>query len=169
LTKTTDRLEMFAPAQFRDLSDADKLSQPAFTPEAGGLELSAAGGQRSTSEMVRRDVRYERIIVDRKSRRVVTRFYPQLDSIFTHFVAGASASRSALSQTVKTQYQPFPDKVQIETETFAVALQSNNQAFAAAASFTSRAQAADFLARTVAANPGLADTLHVIPGFEVAA
>ena len=50
------------------------------------------------------------------------------------------------------------------------ALRSNNTVFHAdAAAFTSQAAAGDYLARTVAEDPTLAGTLHVLPQFEVAA
>ena len=41
LVKQGDAQEKFAPEQFRNLEDADKLSQPAFQPEHAGLELVA--------------------------------------------------------------------------------------------------------------------------------
>ncbi len=43
LARKSDAFEQFAPAQFQDLSDADKLSKPAFERERSGLDLSAAG------------------------------------------------------------------------------------------------------------------------------
>ena len=53
-------------------------------------------------------------------------------------------------------------------ETYAVAHQSDNTVLDATAStFTSRAAALDHLSQAVAADPGLAGQLHVLPGFEV--
>ena len=45
LVKTRDAAGVFAPAQFKDLDDADKLSQPAYVPQDSGIELSAAGNR----------------------------------------------------------------------------------------------------------------------------
>src|SRR5262249_14982083 len=39
LVKTRSLQEPFAPAQFRNFSDADKLSQAAYAPQDSGLEL----------------------------------------------------------------------------------------------------------------------------------
>jgi hypothetical protein len=170
LAKTGDRLELFAPAQFRNMGDADKLSTPAFEPDPGGIELSAAGGQLVSSEMARRVVRYERIILDSNFKRQQRPFFLTLDTLFVHFLAGASVSRNDLSVTRKKQMQPFAEKVRVNAEAFTVAFQADNRAFGDdATSFTSRAQALDYLNRQVSANPDLADSLHVIPNFEVAA
>ena len=43
LAKKDDAFEQFAPAQFQNFSDSDKLSRPAFAPEKSGLNLSGAG------------------------------------------------------------------------------------------------------------------------------
>ena len=64
LVRQRDAEEKFAPAQFRNLEDADKLSQPAFQPEHAGLELVAPVRTRTPSRAVQRTVRYEEIIID---------------------------------------------------------------------------------------------------------
>ena len=43
LVKRRDALRRFPPAQFRRLSDAQKLSAPAFQEEVSGLELGVSG------------------------------------------------------------------------------------------------------------------------------
>jgi hypothetical protein len=75
-----------------------------------------------------------------------------------------------LSAYQKAQRQPLAGSVTLLPETFAVALTANNAVFhPQAAAFTSQAAAREFLARTVANDPTLAGTLHVLPRFEVAA
>jgi hypothetical protein len=65
---------------------------------------------------------------------------------------------------------PYGDPVTLSTETYAVAhVADNTVVHSEAASFTSPASAHDYLANAVAADPGLAGTLHVLPAFEVAA
>jgi hypothetical protein len=65
--------------------------------------------------------------------------------------------------------RPQPGSVSVSTEKFAVAYQSNNQAFhSEAAAFSSQAQAQDYISSAVGANPSLDGALHVIPHFEVA-
>jgi hypothetical protein len=79
-------------------------------------------------------------------------------------------ARSDLSRHSKRALQPFDDKITVTDETYTVAFQSNNQAFAAeAVSFHSEASARDYLSRKVTEDAALADALHVIPNYERAA
>jgi len=170
LARKADAFERFAPAQFQNFSDADKLSKPAFSPERAGLDLSATGAEVRSSVMVKRIVRYEEIIIDNNFKRFARRFRSFAGVLFELFLAGNSVARSDLSRHSKRAMQPFDDKITVTDETFTVAFQSNNQAFAAeAVSFHSEASARDYLSRRVAGDPSLADSLHVIPSYERAA
>jgi hypothetical protein len=167
LTRKADAIELFAPGQFEKLDDAARLSRPAFEPEHGGLELSAAGQDLASARMVKRNVRYEEIIIDTNYKRFVRRFFGFFGSLFTHFLAGNSVSKSVLSQHSKQQLQPFDEKIKVVPHAYVVAFQSSNKAFTTSASFTSEASARAFLRSEVARDASLADSLHVIPGYEV--
>jgi hypothetical protein len=170
LGKKGDVLEQFAPAQFRNFDDAQKLSQPAYAPEHGGLDLSVQGQQLASSQMVRRVVRYEEIIIDSGFKRFARKFSEFAGTLFQFFLAGASVSKSELSQFEKNKLQPFKEKIAVQPETFTVAFQATNKTYAAdAASFTSAASAHDYLNRKIAKDANLRDALHVIPEFEKAA
>jgi hypothetical protein len=167
LGKTGDAFEQFALGQYQDMSDDDRLSRPAFGPERGGLDLSAAGQQLRSSRMVRRVVRYEEIILDSNFKRFVRPFSRFTASLFNFFLARASVAKSDLSTAKQKQFQPFEEKVDVTPETFSVAHQASNKAYAAdAVSFLSEASARDYMEREIAKDPGLAETLHVIPDFE---
>ncbi|HEX8188001.1 MAG TPA: DUF6603 domain-containing protein [Pyrinomonadaceae bacterium] len=170
LAKKADAFEQFAPAQFQNFQDSQKLSSPAFEPERSGLELSAAGADLRSSVMVKRIVRYEEIIIDNNFKRFQRRFRGFFGSLFEFFLGGNAASRCDLSQATRLRLQPFEEKIAVRGETYTVAFQSNNQAFAAdAATFHSEASARDYMNSRVAADASLADTIHVIPSFERAA
>ena len=161
--------EQFAVAQFENLSDAQKLSQAAYSPLDSGLELAAAGLYASGTA-ISDNVRYDLTIIDTKFRRLPLRFFVLLGSLFTHFLKGSSVARSNLSAYRQAQTQPWADKVAVKPEGFAVANLADNTVYhPEAASFTSQAAANDYLTRAVAQNPNLAGTVHVIPHFEVAA
>jgi hypothetical protein len=169
LARKADALEPFAPAQFQNFTDAEKLSEPAFAPEHSGVDLSAAGEDIRSSVMVRRVVRYEEIIIDTFYKRFARRFRGYFGVLFAFFLGGAAVSHCELSKAVKTKLQPFEDKIDVRPETFTVAMQSTNQAYSPdSRSFHSEASARDFMASRVAADPGLADAVHVIPSYEVA-
>jgi hypothetical protein len=170
LQRKNDAFEQFAPAQYQNFSDADKLSKPAFAPERGGLELSAAGADLRSSKMVRRVVLYEEIIIDSNYKRFARRFRGFFGSLFVFFLKGSAAARCEVSNATRQRLQPFDDKIAVGAETYTVALQANNRPVAAdAVSFHSEASAREYLSARVAVNPALADAIHVIPSFERAA
>lgn len=162
LAKQGDVDEQFAPAQFQDFGDAEKLSKPAFELMHGGLDLSVDGQQLHSGALVKRVVRYELITIDgafRSHRRFPLLFV----GLFAHFLAGNAASRSVLSQAVKRQHVPFEDKVEVAAgEEFAVAATATN---AAVATFPSEAMAREHLLHELGADAAL----HVIPAYEAAA
>jgi hypothetical protein len=169
LAKRADVEEQFAPAQFKKFDDAAKLSQPAFEPGHGGIELSVAGAQLSSATAVKRVVRYELITIDSNFRNF-QRYFVFIDVLFVHFLAGASVSRSPLSRFEGAKLQPFEDRIEVGRETYVVANQADNIAYAAGtAVFTSEAMAHDFVQREVEQDAALAGELHVIPAFEVVA
>jgi hypothetical protein len=170
LAKSRDLQEQFAPSQFKSFDDATRLSQPAYAPEDGGIELSASGSAYASATALTRVVRYDLTIIDTKLRRFRSRFFQFTGALFVHFLSGASVAFSTLSAFQKAQTTPFVDTVAVNAETFAVANRADNTVFRPeAAAFTSVSSASDYVARAVAEDPSLADTLHVLPQFEVAA
>lgn len=162
--------EQFALAQFKNLGDAAKLSQAAYSPMDSGLELSAAGNAYASGTAITCNVRYDLTIIDTKLRRFKKRFFVLAGSLFNHFLEGSSVARSPFSAYRKNQTQPFTEKVTVNPESFAVAVAASNTVFhPEAAAFSSHAAASDYLSRAVAKDPSLDGSLHVIPQFEVAA
>jgi hypothetical protein len=169
LTKTRDLQEQFSPSQFRDFDDATKLSQQAYVPQDSGVEL-AGGSNLTSATAITRPVRYDLTVIDAESEPVRFKFFPHLRGLFVTHLRANSAAQSKLSAAYRTQTRPYPDAVQVSSETFAVAFQSSNRvAHPDAAAFTSQASAQDYIAKAVAADPSLHGQLHVLPQFEVAA
>lgn len=170
LGKAGDLQEQFAPAQFKDLDDAAKLSQPAYVPQDSGIELAVTGITYASGTAITRIVRYDVTIIDTKLRRSFRKFFIFAVGLFNHLLRGASVTRCDLSAFRRAQVNPFSESVTVMPETFAVVLRTNNTAFRSdARSFTSQAAANDFIARAVAADRTLDGTLHVLPQFEMAA
>jgi hypothetical protein len=170
LVKTATLQEQFAPAQFVAMSDADKLSQPAYAPQDGGIEMAASGGAYASGTAIVRIVRYDVTIIDTALRTLSSRFVTYAAGLFRFGLRGNAAARSPLSGAQHDLTHPYTGSVQVSAETFAVAQTSNNTVYSAdAAAFTSQSSARDYISRAVAADPSLAGTLHVLPQFEVAA
>jgi hypothetical protein len=158
--------DRFAVAQYRTMDDAAKLSAPAFELMESGVELGAAGNPWVTGPAATRTVRYESIIVDTAFERFARPYFEFWGQLFVHFAAGASVSRSALSLATERKRQPFEAKVSVTEPGFVVAHQADNTAFVETA-FGSHAEATAYLQETVAGDPSLADSIHVLPASEV--
>jgi hypothetical protein len=170
LAKIADVDESFAPAQYDELGDGEKLSRPAYEPRHGGIELSVEGNQLASGAMVKRVVRYDLITIDTLYRRFKRRFFLYSAALFAHFLTGASVSLSVLSATHQKKLKPFEETIVVGPETFAVSFVDTNSTFAAeTVGFSSVAVAQAYAAQLMADDPRLAGALHVIPEFEVAA
>ena len=169
LTRQGDAFEAFAPAQYQELSDAEKLSRPAFSLERSGLVLSS-GTDFQSSGMVKRNVRYEEIVLDTNFKRFAQPFSGYAGSLFNFFARGGSAARTELSHATKVARQPFAAAIAVGGDTYTVAFAADNKAVAEdAISFATESMARDYMNRKIAADRSLADRLHVIPTFERAA
>jgi hypothetical protein len=170
LGKTRNLQEEFAPSQFQNFSDAQKLSQPGYVPLDSGIELAVGGVALASGTAITRNVRYDLTIIDTKLRRVFFRFFIFTGTLFRFFLNGGSVTRSPLSAYQQAQRQPFEGTVMVSPETFAVAFTATNKLYQPeAAAFTSQAAANDYVARTVVNAPTLAGKLHVLPQFELTA
>jgi hypothetical protein len=166
LVKLTDAGDMFALAQFQNLSDADKLSLPSFERQNAGVELAPDGTATTSARAVRRGARYEQVVIDEQVR-TPTHLVSYNTALFQHLMAGAGVARSPLSRAEKNLRQPFSDRIAVTGDAYVVASTRDNTAQTDV--FTSHAQARARLDTMLATDPGLIDTLHVIPATEVAA
>ncbi len=150
----------FALAQFKDMTDADKLSSPSFEQLIAGVRISLGNGTIGMGKMVRRVVEYEEIIIDTKRKRPLKK--GQSAGLFNHYLVGNAASKSVLSKNYQNSLQPFADRINLQEESFAVAFTDNNILYHVNASFSSKAMADDYLKKAIAANRNLQDSIHVI-------
>jgi hypothetical protein len=134
------------------------------------------GVQIRTSRAVRRVIRYETIIIDNNFKRHVKTFFNFLvagyavlnDFLFTHFLAGNSASQSPLSKHQRDRLQPFAEQITVQSPGFSVVFTADNRPVdTAAATFSSQAAAQRYLEGQASADGSLARTMHVVPNAEV--
>jgi hypothetical protein len=168
LAKVADTKESFATAQYKNLSDANKLSAPSYEKQNAGIELSVSNQQLKSSAAVKRVVRYEQNIIDNNFVSLLIRFVAIGAEFFNHFLGRNAASKSALSASYKAQKAPVEQKVIVKEAGYVVASTMNNSPHSKEAYFASHAQAQDFLRAQVSQSPGLQDSLHVIPSAEAA-
>jgi len=166
LAKVADTKEQFPTAQYKNLSDANKLSAPAYEKQNAGIELSVSNQQLKSPAAVKRVVRYEQNIIDNNFISLLVRFVAISAEFFNHFLGRNAASKSALSANYKTQKAPIDQKIVVKEAGYVVASTMNNSPHSEQAFFASHAQAQDFLRTQVSKSPELQDSLHVIPSAE---
>ncbi len=161
--------EQFAIAQFQEMDDQKKLSQPDFEMQQSGLELSVGGQQLKTGLAVKRIIRYEKIIIDTNFKRFVLRFFNQFVLLFTHFLKGNAVTKLTISQHQQRQKQPFEEKIRVDANAYTVANVMDNTPFNGGSTFRSQASAREYLNDQIAQNPNLQASLHIIPENETTA
>lgn len=168
LARKDDARRGFSPAQFKKMSDAEKLSSPAFENEKSGLLIAFDGAELQTGRAVRRSLRYELSTIDTLYRRFVIRFQGLSLTAFLHFIKNGAVAKSAFSMRRRKQLRPFDDRIKVGESEFTVVAQDTNQrATAAPASFATQGEAQTWLDNLAADDPTQAATLHVIPRDEI--
>jgi hypothetical protein len=170
LEKKRNAREQFAMAQFLNMSDSAKLSRKSFEPGDSGLEVGAAGAELTTSHMARRVVRYEETLIDGEYTRHQSKSTFSM-GLFAHELKGAAITANRLSAAYKKRFNPFGnDTVAVSGDAYVIAHADTNRAYGTTTvSFGSEAEARDHLAQIASTNPAEAQTLHVIPTYEMAA
>ena len=168
LAKAADIDDRFAIAQFQDMDDAAKLSKPAFQRQHGGLELKVSGAGAGTGRMTRRIARYEEVIIDnRYARARKYRFRALSGVMFDHLLAGAAITYSPFSQSQAQQLDPHGDAITLTGDSYTVASTVDNSSVVGATTFASQASAEEHMASLLEDDPSMADSVHVIPTFEM--
>ena len=159
--------ERFAISQYQDMSDADKLSRPAFQEIEAGVELAFNGLQLGSSKVTKRIVRYEVKITDVDGKHKAFRWFKNIGTLFFHWLGGSAISYSALSYTGKKAMVPTvaDERVKVGQAGYVVAGVSDNKPLPGAV-FAFEAHARDFLTSAIFNKPEMVEELHVIPTFE---
>jgi hypothetical protein len=99
-----DARDEFAPATFRDMSDADKLRAASFESRKSGVVLRDGGA--ATDYLLARPVTYERIVSDASGQQPIRRDQVAgIAAMFEHFVRGGAIGRSEGSRRAGRERQ----------------------------------------------------------------
>ncbi len=157
--------EQFAPAQFLDMSDAEKLSRKSFERFHAGVRVG--GGDLPAADYVTAlDVVYEVIYIPEGQRPVR---FKLTGALFDALVRGAAVARSAFSRARRAPSPLATPKVTIAAEQFGVATTSDLALHAPSLVFDTEAEAHQALARLGRSDPALSRELQVVPMYEVRA
>lgn len=155
--------EQFAPAQFVDMTDAEKLSRKSFEAYDAGVRVG--GGDAPNADYVASlDVVYEVIYIPERHAPALFRLGAIL---FGRLVRGAAVAKSAFSMARRAPSPLATPPVTLEPEKFAVASTSDLSLHEESLVFDSEAEAHEALHRLTASDPGLSRELQVVPAYQV--
>jgi hypothetical protein len=162
--------EHFAPAQFLNKSDADKLSDKSFERYDSGIRI-VENGQLKTAYAAARQVRYELSYIDSQR----DTLEPQADtkpvrpdaSAFLAWAVQGATAHSDLSHARNRHPALAPEAVAVADEQFAVVFEGDLQVVEGAAGLT-EAEAVARVRALQAADPVRHRRVQVVPAFELA-
>ena len=165
--------ESFAPAQFFDMSDADKLASPSFKNFASGIRVGDADQMRA-GYAAAREVKYEIKYIDSaRDQRLAAPPSRDLFEVDAHaFRAWArkgAISKSELSFAKRKKSARAPAAVGTNQEEFAIVHASSLVLFDASSLLGTERAALQRRDALIAANPALRGALQVVPKFELGA
>jgi hypothetical protein len=151
--------EQFAPAQYFNLSDAEKLSRKSFEDYDAGVRIGG-GDAPNADYVVPLDVVYELIYIPLRQARVLFRL---TKAFFAAFVRGAAVSRSAFSTIQRAPSVLATPPVTLAGEQFAVASTRDLSVVSSEMVFASEAEAHQAMRDLVTEDPGRVRELQVVP------
>ena len=165
-TLSTDPVnEEFAPANFFDLSDAEKLSRPSFEPMKSGFEITGSNALNIPNDNMIRDVEYELSYLGKENKTPPCFQYPA--SFFKAHTKLSATSQSSISFLNNRISVNAPQEVSIDKEQYTLANVSDMKPFgssSAAGTYTEVLQQYNNLVNT---NPHLKDQVQILSSYEV--
>lgn len=158
--------EQFAPAQFKNMSESERIASKSFEDLPSGIRLDS-NDLVQLGKCVRRDVEYIPIIVDRKGRRDKKTKEKEKQDIFSSLLKANSAAQLSFSHS-RTASSPFaPTPVFVEQESYAVVNTSNLRIADKDSAGLSQAEAQNLMLDKIANDPKLENKIQVVPLYEV--
>jgi hypothetical protein len=165
--QTTVAQEQFAPANFLNLSDSDKLSRPSFELMDSGFQITGSATL-LTANTVSKDVDY-RISYLRKSEFTLTYIgiYKYAKTSFQANLKAGAVSRSVLSFANNRVSVNAPDPVTVQPEQYAIANMADMTLVSANMTAGSYTQAVDQYNNLISSRPELAGTVQIVNLYEI--
>lgn len=164
LVVTVPTTEQFAPAQFFELSDAEKLSRPAFARYESGLVIGADNAPQ-TDFCRARDAQYEVIYLPEHAPTRI--FFKLVATLFNAFGRGNAAAQSPLSKQSRTPSAVAAEHVSVAEEQYAVVSTIDMTLHAEPLVFGSATAAHQAIATLVEAQPELTGAIQVVPSAQI--
>lgn len=163
----SDRLdvlkEQFAPAQFREMKDADKLSSQSFSPMPGGVRLKGSDKLKS-SYVTALEVVYEVIYIPEKR---PVRLWKFASELFNVFLKTSAVAKSPMAFEPKRPSVIDPPKLKVKPEQFVIADSDTMALYGESFIFETEAEANVARINLIGKDPGLASKLQVSAAYQL--
>ena len=163
--------ESFAPAQFFDMTDEQKLASPSFKNFDSGIRIGEPD-RLHTAYAAARDVKYELKYIDSQRDQHLVGPKPLFDvdllSFNTWTLQGA-ISKSDLSFARTRKSHLAPEAVSVVQESFAIVNAGDLQLFDDSSLMGSELAAVARVNALIETNPALRGAIQVVPAFELSA
>lgn len=160
--------EQFAPANFFQLKDEDKLSRPSFEPMNSGFKISGSSALQMANQIVSKDVVYEFSYLRKKKFSLLfAGAYRMAKAMFRAGTKAGAVAKSNLSFVTNRVSANAPEKVSMANEKFAVANKSDMKLHKNGMQAGSYSEAVQMLNQLVKEQPGLKDQVQVVSNFEL--
>jgi hypothetical protein len=161
----TNTREQFAPAQFFDLTDAEKLSRPSFADYDAGIVIG--GDLAAQTDFQRaRDVVYESIYLPEPH--PFSQLYVMADTLASYVALGSAVAQSPVSQA-RNSVSVLEQKFSLAPERYAVVSTDDLTMHAAELVFDNATAADQAVQRIVADRPEFFGAIQAVPMSAVAA
>jgi hypothetical protein len=159
--------ELFAPANFLNLNDSQKLARKSFEPMRSGFRITGVGAL-TVPAMVSKSVDYELTYVRRaRSLSVFAGIYAFAKTLFKVSLRSGAVSKTPLSVAATRHSKNAPETVAVRGEGFAVVSTSTMTLHGKNAAATSYTEADQLLGQLIAQDPSLAGQIQVVAAYEV--
>ncbi len=158
-----DTQEEFAPGQFFNLSDAEKLSNKDFENYNSGVSMEGTA-ELKADYVVEREVEYE---IEYLHRERTYKFIKVHGDIFSQMLRGNAINRSVLSSAVNSPSVLGTQKVSVSSEKFTITNINDMAIYNEEYVFTSEREAKVKMEEIFNQNPSLKNELQVMPAYGV--
>jgi hypothetical protein len=159
--------DQFAPANFFNLKDSEKLARPSFEQMKSGFKITGSSVMKVPA-MVTKSVDYELTYL-RKKRGLLfyAGIYKYAKVLFQANIKAGSVSKSALAFTTKKISSNAPEQLQLKKDGYAIANTSDLKLAGNAATTTSYAEAAQLMKEMMSKDPLLKGKIQVVSQYEL--
>jgi hypothetical protein len=159
--------ELFAPANFTEMSDTEKISRKSFESMNSGFEVNSSSGLLAAA-VVEKSVEYELMYLRKKNFKLVFGgLYKYVKDLFSMTTKGSAVSQSTLSYYNNKQSSNAPDSLSVAGEEYGIANVSDMKLYDSGFKAGSQAEAFQKYNELISKKPELKNKIQVLSTYEM--